>query len=100
VNLKLFLAITFAVHFLAFSFIYKKKRENRYIMLCGTFAFLTAIYVLKWQMASIQLGPLPLILLLRVLAIGCTASYVYLSWPKIVNFFKKRSQAGSDNAAG
>ena len=97
--IHLFLAVTFSVHLIAFLVLYIKKNEPRFVLLCGTFACLTVIYTLKWQGLAPALGSVPLLLVLRILALLFTGAYLYVSWPRIAGFLRRLKSAKESKAA-
>jgi hypothetical protein len=76
--LSLFLAITFLLHGLAFTYLAARRRKGHYLLLVGTFTFLTAIYLLRFQGWNPIVPGLrwPASWLLRIGALACTLSYL------------------------
>jgi hypothetical protein len=74
----LFLVITFVLHGIAFTFLGFKRRKGYYFFLSGTFAFLTAIYLMKFagQFLSVPGTDLSATWLLRIGATLCTMIYL------------------------
>lgn len=73
-----FLLITFIAHGVAFTILAVKRRRAYYFFLTGTFAFLTAIYFIKfegWQ-PSVPGTDFPMTWLLRIGATACTLTYL------------------------
>ncbi len=74
----LFLVLSFVLHGIAFAILGFKRERIHYFFLTGTFAFLTAVYLIKfeaWSMSIPGTG-VPLTYLLRIAAFACTASYL------------------------
>ena len=74
------LVVSFAAHAIAFAILAVKRQKKYYYFLIGTFAFLTALYSLKFNWGSAipaWFGPtIAPTLVLRMLAIGCTLGYL------------------------
>ena len=74
----LFLLVTFVGHGLAFTALGLKRRKGYYVFLTGTFAFLTAIYLIKfegWEL-SVPGTDFPATWVLRIGATLCTLTYL------------------------
>ena len=74
----LFLIVTFVLHGIAFTFLGLRRRKTYYFFLTGTFTFLTAIYLMKFEawVARVPGIDAPVTTLLRIAAALCTLSYV------------------------
>ena len=74
----IFLVLSFVAHGIAFAFLAFKREKIQYFFLTGTFVFLTAVYVIKFEAWSVSIPGtvLPLTYLLRIAAFACTASYL------------------------
>lgn len=78
--LPLFLVVTFVLHGVAFAFLGWRRGKVHYFFLTGTFAFLTAIYFMRfegWQLA-VPSTDFPLTWLFRIAASLCTLIYLWL----------------------
>ena len=75
-----FLVATFVVHAIAFTILGVKRQKKYYFWLTGTFSFLTAIYLLKFRELALMMPGtnFPLIAGIRILAIGCTLTYLII----------------------
>lgn len=75
-----FLIITFILHGIAFMLLGVKRRKTAYFVLTGTFVFLTAVYLIKFEGWVLTLpGTLwPATWALRAGATLCTAAYLGL----------------------
>lgn len=75
---SLFLAVTFVLHGIAFTVLGFIRRKSYYFCLTGTFTFLTAIYLMKFEgWSPVFPGTdLSLMLLLRIGATLCTLGYL------------------------
>ena len=74
----LFLLVTFVGHGIAFTALGLKRRKGYYVFPTGTFAFLTAIYLIKfegWEL-SVPGSDFPATWLLRIGATLCTLIYL------------------------
>lgn len=76
--IALFLAMTFVLHALAFTVLGLKRRKAYYFLLTGTFTFLTAIYLTKFEgwspkFPGTDFSVMPL---LRIGATLCTLGYL------------------------
>jgi hypothetical protein len=74
----LFLLVSFVLHGIAFTIIAMKRRRAYYFFLTGTFVFLSAIYLIKfegWEL-SVPGTQLPATWLLRIGATLCTLIYL------------------------
>jgi len=88
---NVFLIITFVLHGVAFTILGLKRRKVTYFVLTGTFVFLTALYLVKfegWDM------PLPgarglLTWALRAGATLCTAVYLCLIYREPASWLRK-----------
>lgn len=78
--ISLFLMITFVLHGIAFTIIGLLRRKAYYFFLTGTFIFLTAIYLIKFEGLAVEVPGtnLPLSWLLRLGALLCTLTYLYI----------------------
>jgi hypothetical protein len=74
----IFLVLSFVVHGIAFTILGFKRGKIQYFFLTGTFVFLTAVYLIKFEGWSVSIPgtALPLTYLLRIAAFTCTASYL------------------------
>lgn len=74
----LFLVITFVLHGLVFAILGLKRRRTYYFFLTGTFAFLTAIYLIKFEGWTLRVPGtgFPATWLLRIGASLCTLIYL------------------------
>lgn len=74
----LFLTVTFILHGIAFTVLGLKRRKAYYFFLTGTFTFLTAIYLTKFEGWSSKFPgtDFSVILLLRIGATLCTLGYL------------------------
>ncbi|GEM_PF-1861661 len=79
-GLALFLLVTFVLHGVAFTILGLKRRKVTYFVLTGTFVFLTAIYLIKFEGWNLTLPGThwPLTWALRAGATLCTAAYLCL----------------------
>jgi len=74
----LFLLVTFVGHGSAFVVLGLRRRKGYYLFLTGTFAFLTAIYLIKfegWEL-SVPGTDFPATWVLRIGATLCTLTYL------------------------
>lgn len=76
--LTIFLTVTFIVHGLAFTILGFSRGRSYYFLLSGTFTFLTAIYLMKFEGWSPKVpgSTFPVTWLLRTGAIFCTLLYL------------------------
>jgi hypothetical protein len=65
-----FLLVTFVGHLLPFSWLYWRKRTNRYLRVCGIFVALIAHRGLRLASFNVDLGVFDLQTLCRVAALG------------------------------
>jgi hypothetical protein len=72
------LAAVFALHLAVFAGLLAKRRRQAYLLLCGTFAALTALYAAKVAGADPEMAGISLQAALRALALACTATYLTL----------------------
>lgn len=74
-----FLVITFVLHGIAFSVLGWRRRKTHYFFLTGTFAFLTAIYFIKFEgwLLTVPGSDFPLAWVLRIAAGLCTLAYLW-----------------------
>ena len=73
-----FLVGTFVVHCVAFSVLGVKRQKPYYFCLTGTFTFLTAVFLLKFNALTPNVSGtnFPLQWLFRIFAISCTLGYL------------------------
>lgn len=76
----LFLAITFVIHGIAFTILGISRRKIYYFFLTGTFTFLTATYVMKFEgwVPRVPGTDLPAATLLKIAGAFCTLGYLRL----------------------
>ena len=74
----LFLVLSFVAHGIAFAILGCTRERTQYFFLTGTFVFLTAVYLIKFEAWSVSIPgtTMPLTYLLRIAAFACTASYL------------------------
>ena len=76
--IALFFTITFVLHGVAFTILGIRRRKAYYFFLTGTFTFLTAIYLIKFENLALDVpgANFPLSWLLRLGASLCTLTYL------------------------
>jgi hypothetical protein len=74
----LFLTISFVLHGIAFTILGTWRRKTYYFFLTGTFTFLTAIYIMKFESLAPEVPgtKFPVSWLLRLGASVCTLTYL------------------------
>ena len=72
------LVATFVVHCVAFTVLAIKRRKPYYLLLTGTFTFLSAVFLLKFFALAITVPgtEFPLQWIFRIFAVGCTLGYL------------------------
>lgn len=75
--LYIFLFFLFLSHGVAFVFLYAKRREKRYLFTVFTFTCLTLMYGFKWAGLNPHLGPISVLLSLRILALIGASLFVW-----------------------
>lgn len=77
--LAIFLTATFIVHGIAFTLLGFSRGRSYYFLLSGTFTFLTAIYLMKFEgwTPKVPGSTFPVAWVLRGCAILCTLLYLH-----------------------
>ena len=88
---NVFLIITFVLHGVAFAILAVRRRKAAYVVLTGTFVFLTALYLVKFEGWDMPLpgARWPLTWALRAGATLCTAAYLCLIYREPGSWLRK-----------